>query len=207
MAFQFKLKRSNLYATYNYNYINHFCFKIINTISKSERQQQKTKKQSNLNKKDDIKTQTIQPKNITQKAATTTNKNNYQPKSLMTEYEQYFYKILVELEDELNIKIQPQVNLATILKKENNNKYINELFRNIDFGIFSKDYSKLLLLIEINDKTHKNTERKQRDKKVKEILDNANVKLIKFYSNYPNKKEYVKNRIKKELIMILNNNL
>ena len=125
----------------------------------------------------------------------------------MTEYEQYFYKILVSLEDELNIKIQPQVNLATILKKENNNKYINELFRNIDFGIFSKDYSKLLLLIEINDKTHKNTERKQRDKKVKEILDNANVKLIKFYSNYPNKKEYVKNRIKKELIMILNNNL
>lgn len=184
-----------------------FALKLLTQYLNPKDSSKKQKKQSNLNKKDDIKTQTIQPKNITQKAATTTNKNNYQPKSLMTEYEQYFYKILVELEDELNIKIQPQVNLATILKKENNNKYINELFRNIDFGIFSKDYSKLLLLIEINDKTHKNTERKQRDKKVKEILDNANVKLIKFYSNYPNKKEYVKNRIKKELIMILNNNL
>lgn len=83
------------------------------------------------------------------------NNNVYTIKSLMTKYERYFYDILVELEDELNIKVMPQVNLASIINKEGNDKYRNELFRNIDFGIFSKDYKDILLLIEINDKTHK----------------------------------------------------
>ena len=128
------------------------------------------------------------------------NRNNaYTIKPLMTKYEKYFYDILAELEDELNIKIHPQVNLATILNKETNSHYINELFRNIDFGIFTKDYNDLLLLIEINDKTHNTNSRRNRDKKVDEIVKKANIKLIKFYSNYPNKKEYVKQRIINEL--------
>lgn len=90
--------------------------------------------------------------------------------------------------------------MATILKKETNNYYINELFRNIDFGVFTKDYNKLLLLIEINDNTHNSRKRIARDKKVDEILISAGIKLIKFYSKYPNKKEYVKSRIKNEII-------
>ena len=49
-----------------------------------------------------------------------------------------FYKIFVELENELDIKVHPQLNLASVIKKETSNRYINELFRNIDFGIFTK---------------------------------------------------------------------
>lgn len=120
----------------------------------------------------------------------------------MTKYEKYFYDILIELEDELGVKIHPQVNLATILHKETNNRYISELFRNIDFTIFNKDYNELILLIEINDNTHNSKDRIIRDKKVDIILDNADIKLIKFYSNYPNKKDYVKQRIKDEIISI-----
>ena len=93
----------------------------------------------------------------------------------------------------------PQLNLASIINKEGNYKYRNELFRNIDFGIFSKDYKELLLLIEINDKTHNNYNRRKRDIKVDNIVDNAGIKLIKFYSNYPNKKDYIKNRIREEI--------
>lgn len=126
--------------------------------------------------------------------------NSYSIKNIMTDYERYFYDILVELEDELGVKIHPQVNLATILNKETNNYYINELFRNIDFGVFTKDYNKLLLLIEINDNTHNSKNRIARDKKVEAILKSADIKLLKFYSNYPNKKEYVKSRIKNEII-------
>lgn len=132
--------------------------------------------------------------------------NNYSIKNIMTNYEKYFYDVLVELEDELGIKIHPQVNLATILKKENNNYYINELFKNIDFGIFSKDYNKLYLLIEINDNTHNSKKRKNRDEKVDQILGNAGIKLIKFYSKYPNKKDYVKFRIKNEILDLIQNN-
>ena len=125
--------------------------------------------------------------------------NIYYKKKLMTEYERKFYDILKELEKEYPLRIQPQVNLATIIKKNNNNKYINELFRNIDFGIFTENYEELLLLIEINDKTHEQKTRKTRDIKVKEIIEDANIKLITFHTKYPNEKNYVKNRIINEL--------
>ena len=100
----------------------------------------------------------------------------------MTYIEKKFYYILLELEKEYHVRIQPQVNLATIIKKKNNNKYINELFRNIDFGIFTENYEDILLLIEINDKTHETEERKLRDLKIKLITDDANIKLITFHT-------------------------
>ena len=129
--------------------------------------------------------------------------NIYSIKSLMTKYEKYFYDIFIELEDELNIEIMPQVNLASIIDKTSNYKYRNELFRNIDFGIFTKNYDKLLLLIEINDNTHNAKKRKVIDKKVDSMINKTGIKLIKFYSNYPNKKDYVKQRIKEELNKII----
>ena len=129
--------------------------------------------------------------------------NNYKyyiPKKFMTNYEKYFFNILVELENEYFIRIQPQVNLATIVDINTSGyKNINELFKNIDFAIFTKDYDNLLLLIEINDKTHNLPKRRKRDKKIKDIASEVGIKLITFYSNYPNNKEYVKNRIIKEL--------
>lgn len=140
------------------------------------------------------------------KDRTNIDKNSYSIKPLMTKYERYFYDILIEFEKEFDVKIHPQVNLATILYKENNNRFISELFRNIDFAIFSKDYEELILLIEINDKSHNTKKRRARDVKVDEILNSANVKLIKFYSKYPNKKEYVKQRIKDEIFKIKSSN-
>ena len=80
-----------------------------------------------------------------------------------------------------------------------NSRYNTELFRNIDFGIFNADYSKLLLLIELNDESHNNYHRKKRDIKVNDICNKAGIKLITFYTKYSNEKEYVKNRIKQEL--------
>lgn len=121
-------------------------------------------------------------------------------KPLMTKSEMYFYSVFRELENELNVRVNPQVNLATIVKKESSSYYVNELFRNIDFGIFTKDYSDILLLIEINDKSHQQKSRQARDIKVHKIASQANIKLITFYTNYPNTPEYVKNRIKNELL-------
>ena len=57
-----------------------------------------------------------------------------------------------------------------------NTKYHTELFRNIDFGIFNKDFE-LLLLIELNDKSHIQRNRKIRDRKVKNILKECNIPL------------------------------
>jgi len=132
---------------------------------------------------------------------TSTNINiyNYQEKQFMSNYERYFFNILMELEKELSIRIHPQVNLNSIINKIDNTKYRNELFRNIDFAIFDNNYTKVLLLIEINDNTHNTKSRRIRDQKVDKICAKAKIKLIKFYSKYANEKSYVKNRIKQEL--------
>lgn len=67
------------------------------------------------------------------------------------------------------------------------------------FAIFDKEFSKILLLIELNDNTHNKLNRKDRDLKVKKICNDAGIKLITFYTKYPNEKQYVLNRIKEEL--------
>ena len=46
--------------------------------------------------------------------------------------------------------------------------------------------------------------KQDRDLKVKKICNDVNVKLISFYTKYPNEKNYVINRIEKEID--LNNN-
>ena len=128
----------------------------------------------------------------------------YERKEFMSTYELLFYEKIKDLENEY--KIVPQVNLATIVKKINRG-YINELFKNIDFAIFDKDYKNVLLLIEINDSTHNKINRKDRDLKVKKICNDCNIKLITFYTKYPNEKEYVLKRIKEELDQQNNTNI
>lgn len=63
-----------------------------------------------------------------------------------------------------------------------------------------------MLLIELNDQTHNQTNRKYRDIKVREICKNANIPIMTFYTNYPNEENYVINRILKEIQPIPNNN-
>ena len=117
---------------------------------------------------------------------------------MISNYEKYFYDIL-EQNFGYEYKVQTQVNLASIITKIDNYKYQNELYRNIDFGIFDKNTLKPLLLIEINDSTHKNSKRYKRDMKVREIISEAKIKLITFYSSYKNETKYVVERIKKSL--------
>ena len=78
---------------------------------------------------------------------------SYVPKRFLSNNEYNFLNKFIDLENELHINIVPQVNLASIIDKVSDSRFHNELFRNIDFGIFNADYSKLLLLIELNDES------------------------------------------------------
>lgn len=122
--------------------------------------------------------------------------NKYEKRNLMTQTEINFYHKIQELENEY--KIIPQLNLGTIIEKQNKG-YRNELFKNIDFAIFSKDFQKILLLIELNDSTHEQSKRKKRDKLVKDICNSAGIRLITFYTKYSNEKQWVLDRIRKEI--------
>lgn len=106
----------------------------------------------------------------------------------------FFIKKLIKIE-EYDYKVIPQVNLATIINKDSKYKYQTELYRNIDFAIFDKTLTYPLLLIELNDITHNSNKRRERDKKVKNICEQAGFKLIAFYTKYDNKEEYIINRI------------
>ena len=75
------------------------------------------------------------------------------------------------------------------------------MFRNIDFGIFNKSYE-LLLLIEINDFTHKDPERQIRDKNVKEICQDAGIPLITFWANYGVNQSYIQKRISEHIPLV-----
>ena len=122
---------------------------------------------------------------------------SYVSRNLMSDYEKSFYLKIKELENEY--EIVHQLVLASVIKKISKYKYQNELFRMIDFAIFSKNYDELLLLIEINDSSHNQVKRKERDLKVKKICNDANIRLITFYTKFPNEKNYVINRIKTEI--------
>lgn len=137
-----------------------------------------------------IKPLFVMNKNITMSQKNTT---VYAKKPIMTDSEYAFYLKLKSLE--ASYKVVSQLNLASIVTKLTNNNYYTDLFRNIDFAIFTPDYSEVLLLIELNDSTHQRKRRRKRDLKVQNICNAINVPLIKFYTKYPNDKEYVIHRV------------
>lgn len=87
----------------------------------------------------------------------------------------------------------PQINLASFIEKNDNSRYHNELFRNVDFLITSSTYNPLVV-IEINDMTHMDAERKERDIKVEKICDEAGVKRITFWTSYGVNNTYIKEK-------------
>ena len=129
-----------------------------------------------------------------------TNKKYTKKESLLTDCEKYFYSVLNKNFND-NFNIIPQVPLSAIISKEKEykNEYQNELNRIIDFGIFSKTGFKPLLLIEINDKSHLQLSRKERDLKVKQICEEADLKIITFWTNCENTENYIVKRIKEVL--------
>ncbi len=121
-------------------------------------------------------------------------KFKYESKQLLSQCEVKYMTAIKEVLNEINPDyiLTPQVNLASIIKRKT--KYANELFRNLDFGVFDKSY-KIVVAIEINDKTHNQQERRSRDKKVSAILAEANIPLITFWTKYGINKDYIRAKL------------
>lgn len=121
----------------------------------------------------------------------------YFSKPLMTASEQHFFETLAPLQ-KYGLRIFPQVPLVSVITKQSSDRYRTELFRVIDFGIFTKD-SKPLVLIELNDASHKQHIRKRRDQRVRQIIHAADIPLLTFYTDKPNEQSYVLRRIAEEI--------
>ena len=92
----------------------------------------------------------------------------------------------------------PQINLASFISRTDGARFHNELFRNVDFLITDLEYVPKLV-IEINDQTHFNNERKERDERVKKICEEAGVPILKLWTSYGVNQDYIKNKIAETL--------
>ena len=123
-------------------------------------------------------------------------KQTYHAKDMLTECEKQFLTRLNNIFKDKYI-IQPQIPLRMIIDKDGNS-FAGELNRYIDFGIFDHNY-KLLVLIELNDKSHKTKERYERDLKVQDICKQANIPLITFWTYGNQTDENIRYIIEKEI--------
>ena len=100
-------------------------------------------------------------------------------KRLLTATELEYYEVIRSLISNQYV-ILPQINLASVIDKEGGSNFRNELFRNIDFGVFDGNL-RPIFLIEINDNTHFRKDRMERDKKVGKICKKAGIPLVIFW--------------------------
>lgn len=145
------------------------------------------------------------------------NKNNsidykqyYKPKTyVITLNELKFYNVLLEIAKELDLILFSQVSLYNIIKPKDNLDYkTRTIFFNkiasktIDFVLVDKTNCKIRLCIELDDSTHKQEKRIQRDKFINELFNSLNIKLLR-YNVYP---VYYKETLKKRIQECMNEN-
>ncbi len=115
---------------------------------------------------------------------------------LVSDCEMAYYKIMLKYFGD-NYIILPQVNLASVIDKKGEN-FRTELFRNVDFGFFDKNYAPILL-VEINDRTHLRKDRIKRDEKVAYICKKAKLPLATFWTADGIDEEEIYSQIVKKL--------
>ena len=130
----------------------------------------------------------------------TTKENKYlyeAQKTLISKSEQEFYLALKSSVPD-GYCIFPQVNLASFIQKTYDSKYRTELFRNVDFLITDSEYSPKII-VEINDQTHLNGDRRERDEKVQKICEEAGIPILKLWTSYGVNPSYIKGKIDETL--------
>ena len=129
-------------------------------------------------------------------------KEHYTPREyILTKSELEIYKILTEIANELNLTLLSQVSLYSILRsKKGNDKYFNKIkSKSIDFVLIDKMNSKIKLCIELDDKTHEQKERIERDNFINQLFKDLKIQLLRIkVNNYYNKID-IENQIMKAI--------
>lgn len=135
----------------------------------------------------------------------------YKKKNILTVTEQKYYKKLLDINEDKYI-VQSQIVLSSIINKKQTEKwksYQSELNYVVDFGIVDKNTFELLVLVELNDESHRRIDRIERDKKVKCICQLAGYPLVTIWlfdqdgNLFPNTNDYIKSRLSKYLPLLI----
>lgn len=127
----------------------------------------------------------------------------YKPKNyIITKKEAIFCNILFEIAKELGYMLFTQVSLYNILIMQDNldcstqTRYFNKIAaKSIDFVLTDKDYH-IKLCIELDDETHKEAKRKERDLFINKLFEDLGINLLR-YHEYPT---YYKETLKKRIL-------
>ncbi|MDR0956241.1 MAG: DUF2726 domain-containing protein [Candidatus Nomurabacteria bacterium] len=124
---------------------------------------------------------------------------------MMTPAENIFYEVLLELVG-ANLLVWPQVHLSEIVDwKINGQNWRAALAviqrKSVDFVIADRARRRTLLAIELDDSSHQQTDRRQRDELVETILAEAGVPLLRV----KNSAHYDKAKLKSQIISALVN--
>lgn len=153
---------------------------------------------SNANKTTNIETKNIQKSNEI-------NYTNYYKakKYLITLNELKFYNILMEIAKELELVVFSQVSLYSIIETNPNldfktkTTYFNKIAsKSIDFVLVNKKNCKIELCIELDDTTHNQKKRIERDKFINKLFSDLEIKILR----YPTYNTYYKETLKKRII-------
>jgi len=125
-------------------------------------------------------------------------------RSLLTGNEKKLLKLLEGFSSLDTYYIYPQLHLSTFLKvKDGANDlkgkfdWLNKLY--VDFVIFDKETLSPLLVIELNDSTHKWDSRKARDEFVAKALEENGIPLLTFTTNQLASRDVIDNILQEEL--------
>ena len=114
-------------------------------------------------------------------------------KKLISKSEQGFFNAIKSSVPE-GYCVFPQINLASFIDRTDDVRFHNELFRNVDFLVTDAEYAPKFI-IEINDQTHLNNDRKERDEKVRKNCEEAGIPILKLWTSYGVNPQYIKSRI------------
>lgn len=109
----------------------------------------------------------------------------YRKKLLLTKNEWYFYKKLKPICDKYNLHILSKIRFADLVEVESNIdkndkiRYFNKISRkHIDFVLCKPENLQVIALIELDDKSHEQEKRIERDNFIDNVCKKAGYKII-----------------------------
>lgn len=146
------------------------------------RKQENLRKQEHIRQKEYIKQQeTYYP---------------YHKKYLLTPNEYYFYKKLKSITEPLNLQILAKIRIADLIEVNKGlspsewGKYFGKIkAKHIDFAI--ADDMKIVLIIELDDRTHQKQDRIKRDMFVDDALSQTGYTIIRTYGDIQQIKSFL----------------
>ena len=126
-------------------------------------------------------------------------KDNYYKKDyLLTQTELKFYRLLKQITDELGYSLFCQVSLYEIVNSRQFKDFAKIKSKSIDF-VITQENCKILMCIELDDKTHERHKRIQRDIFLDKLFNDLGIKLLRIQVQNFYDIEKLKNKVRESL--------